>query len=189
MHTVELNRGAYIYRPADTPARVYELVSGVVKVGTYSEAGAERVYDVLRPGEVFGNLQYLSQHFSEFARCLTPVIIRSYPLSAFRHAVTHYPDVAEWFHVQVFTRWSRIERRLSAVCTEPILPRLISLQAELAQELRDARGRTASPFDLLTQQDVADLIGTTRQTVAALQSPRKPLRVAMVVGHSGTLEK
>lgn len=184
MQTVELRSGTYVYRPADASVRVYEFVSGVVKVGAYSEAGAEWVCDVLRPGEVFGNLQPLAHRPNGFARCLTPVVLRSYPLTVFQHAITHCPTMVAWFHAQAFTRWSRMERRLLGICTEPILTRLINLQVELGQPLRDARGRVVNPFDLLTQQDIADLIGATRQTVAALQSPCKPVRVKPTVGHS-----
>jgi CRP-like cAMP-binding protein len=47
---------------------IYEIVSGAVKLGSYSEHGEEFVHDILHKGDFFGNLRYLNGQFFEFSK-------------------------------------------------------------------------------------------------------------------------
>jgi CRP-like cAMP-binding protein len=153
-------RGIYLYQPPVKFTPIYEIVSGLVKIGTYSSDGKEVCFDILGPGDFFGNLRYLEGQFFEFSKSLTNVELRIYEHDFFRTLIVHEPAVSEWFNHQVVKRWCRAEDRLFAIRDQ------------------DARGKiqkvltgfqSIRPEDYhryITYQDLADLTGLTRQTVS-----------------------
>ncbi len=155
--------GAYVYRPLDQPTSIYIISAGTVKIGGYSPEGREVVYDTAGPGDFFGNLKYLGNRggFQEFVRTLTEVEVDTFDLVALKRALTIQPSVQEWFTRLMVKRWSRCEARLYRISALRPLERLRYVLRELeADEARAA--------ELLTQSDLANLTGLTRQTVAKL---------------------
>lgn len=163
---LELNKDLLLYQPPQRITPIYELVKGVVKIGTYSRDGEEICYDVLKPGDFFGNLQYLNGQFSEFAKTLTPVVLRSYDVDFFKKITTQIPDVASWFSYQLVSRWCRAEDRLFAVRSLSAQEKVQRILKQFQEQIEDGTGKNHSLVNLLTLQDMADLTGMTRQTVS-----------------------
>lgn len=164
--SLEAEKGTLLYQPPQRITPIYELVKGAVKIGTYSPQGEEICYDLLRPGDFFGNLQYLNGQFSEFARTLTPVILRSYEQPFFKKITTHIPEISEWFSYKLVSRWCMAEDRLYAVRSMDAREKVQRIIKQFQGNLEDATGKNQLVFDLLTMQDLADLTGMTRQTVS-----------------------
>jgi CRP-like cAMP-binding protein len=59
-----MRKNTYIYKPPNERF-IYEIVSGAVKLGSYSEHGEEFVHDILHK-DFFGNLRYLNGQFFDF---------------------------------------------------------------------------------------------------------------------------
>ena len=53
--TQTFKKGAYIYQPPANQGYVYEIVTGAVKLGSYTETGTEFVHDIIHTGDYFGN--------------------------------------------------------------------------------------------------------------------------------------
>lgn len=164
----EFEKGEYIYLPNSPQNYIYLIESGVVKIGSYANNGEKVIYDVLTPSETFGNLNYLGENvpFFEFAQAISGAKTSVYELKFFKNIIVHDPLVSEWFNVTVVGRWSKAETRLLYMTRGNIEARLENLQKELSHEVIDKRGIPHNVFGLLSQQDIADLTGTTRQTVA-----------------------
>ncbi len=164
-----LERGQYLYQPTDRLDTLYVVERGALKVGSYSPRGKEVTYDVLTRGELVGNLQYLSDNtFSEFARALTSVRVILHPVHTFKKLVQQNIHLADEFHQMVVRRWCRAETRLFHVASLPPTQRVIKLLKQYPLPVADADGRSHAVRDLLTQQDIADLCGLTRQTTARI---------------------
>ncbi|AQG79522.1 Crp/Fnr family transcriptional regulator [Spirosoma montaniterrae] len=162
-----LERGDYIYKPGDDAPYVYLLEKGVVKIGSLGPLGERVVYDVLRPGEVFGDLDYLDEvEFFEFAQAATSLSIVVVQLSFFRHIIIHDPVVAEWFNETIVRRWYKAEMRLLHRAHETVENRLYRLKEQHIQVVKDADGLAHQVLQLLSHQEIADLVGATRQTVS-----------------------
>ncbi len=155
--------GTYIYRPVDQMSSIYIVSAGMVKIGMYSPEGREVVYDTAGPGDFFGNLKYLgnSGGFQEFVRTLTEVDVDTLDLSTFKRVLATQPGVQEWFSRLMVKRWSRSEARLYRISALRPLERLRHV-------LREVDADDARAAELLTQSDLANLTGLTRQTVAKL---------------------
>lgn len=164
--TVEFEKGVLLYQPPQRITPIYEIVKGAVRIGTYSPSGMEVCYDILKPGEFFGNLRYLNGQFSEFAKSLSSVILREYDPDFFKKIIVFEPSISEWFNIQVVKRWSRAEDRLFAVRSLNASDKVRRILSDFQGLLEDASGRSFNLMKLVTLQDIADLTGLTRQTVS-----------------------
>lgn len=162
-------RGEYLYRPTDRVDTLFIVQQGVVKVGSYSAKGQEVAYDVLTPGELAGNLHYLPGNtFSEYARALTSVCVTTYAVGAFKQTVCHNNQWLEKFQQLMTRRWCRAETRLFHIASQSASQRVAHLLEQYAPSVQDAEGNFCFVRDLLTQQDIADLCGLTRQTTSRI---------------------
>lgn len=166
LETVQLEKGHLIYQPPNRITPIFEIVSGVVKIGSYSPDGEEVCYDILRPGDFFGNFQYLNGQFSEFAKSLTPAELRVYDVDFFKQLVTNTPTLAEWFFKVLVSRWCRVEERLFAIRSLTPQEKVRKILPYFQVQILDASGKLFSLREVVTLQDIADLTGLTRQTVS-----------------------
>ena len=163
---LEIEKGELLYQPPQRITPIYEIVKGAIRIGSYSPNGEEICFDILKPGDFFGNLQYLNGQFSEFAKSLTPVVLRSYDLAFFKKITTQIPTVSEWFSHKLVSRWCRAEDRLFAVRSLNAQEKVQRILKQFQEHIEDGTGRKHSIVNLLTLQDMADLTGMTRQTVS-----------------------
>ena len=161
-------KGTVVYQPGDEPTHIHLIEKGVVKIGSYSADGDRVVYDVLQPGEFFGDLRYLgnSVEFFEFAKAVTSVSVLAIDLLFFKRMVVHEPVLSDWFNSCVIRRWWKAETRLLHMTRGDIEARLDNLRKEYDKDIRDGEGRRHNVLSLLSHQTIADLTGTTRQTVS-----------------------
>lgn len=164
----KFDKGIYVYQPGDEQTHIHLIEKGIVKIGSYSPDGERVVYDVLQPGEFFGDLNYLGNgiEFFEFAKTITSITVLSITLPFFRHAIVHDPALSEWFNGNVVRRWWKAETRLLHMTRGDIDARLNNLRKEYDKAIHDSEGRQHNVFDLLSHQTIADLTGSTRQTVS-----------------------
>ncbi|MEO0331480.1 MAG: Crp/Fnr family transcriptional regulator [Bacteroidota bacterium] len=163
------HRGEFIYLPTDRLDRLFILNQGAVKLGSYSSKGTEVTYDIVYPGEFFGNLQYLPGNvFSEFAKALSPVEVYSYSTPLFKELIQQNTRVAERFHEVMVRRWCRAEAKLLANASLSPTNRVQQLLQQYQQKVTTDTRKSVPIHALLTQKDIANLTGLTRQTVAQI---------------------
>ncbi|ERM84526.1 hypothetical protein P872_24210 [Rhodonellum psychrophilum GCM71 = DSM 17998] len=161
-------KGEYIYMPPTKPNEVFQMVSGVVKIGSYTIDGDEVCYDFLFRQEVFGNLSYLNGQFFEFAKAVTDCELTTYDLSFYKKIIVHDHLVSEWFNRMVVSRWCKVETKLFKICTLSPMDRILSLFQEMDQKIEDSNGKFIHLPSLMTDLEISQLTGLTRQTVAKL---------------------
>lgn len=172
---LEIEKGAFLYRPPQRITPIFEIVAGVVKIGTYSAEGEEVCYDILKPGDFFGNLQFLNGQFSEFSKALCSVKLRVYEHSFFMKLTKEVPEFGEWFNFQLVSRWCRAEDRLFAVRSMDASEKVSRILPHFQEWVEDNRGKKVQLLKLCTYQDIADLTGLTRQTVSKVLNPKTEL--------------
>lgn len=164
---VIVRKNEYVYHTLMKRQSIYEIVEGSVKLGSYSDIGDEFVYDVLYHGDFFGNLQYLNDQFYEFSKTLVDTRIRVYDLSFFKSIVVKEPSIAEWFMAYLVKRWSGAEKKLKKINEKGTSGKISFLKSQFNILVRDVHQKEYVLFDLLTQKDLGDLVGATRQTIAS----------------------
>ena len=163
------DRGDYLYLPTDRLETLFVVSQGGVKVGSYSATGREVTYDLLTQDDLIGNLHYLPNNtFSEYAKAVTKVRVTTYPVRAFKEKLRSNAQLMDAFQQMIIRRWCRAEARLFYIASLDSTQRVIRLLEQYTQQITDADGCLHSIQDLLTQQDIADLCGLTRQTTSRI---------------------
>jgi CRP-like cAMP-binding protein len=159
-------RGAPIYLPADEADGVLLLTAGRAKICGVSADGKQSILAFIEPGELFGELAIFQggrrEEYAEAAETSTVLLI---PADEMRRLVERHSDVAMGVTKLIGLRRRRIERRLKYLLFRSNRERLVHLLLELAEQY----GRRTAEGVLLTiklsHQDLANVIGSTRETV------------------------
>jgi CRP/FNR family transcriptional regulator len=162
----EVRRKEVLYLPGDAGDRIYLLKRGVVKISGLLDDGREVILALLKRGEVFGEEAVLGEvrrdHMAEaYEDALLCIINRP----DFMEVMRRYPDMA--FKVTKLLGWRlhTFRSRVEILLFKGAPARLAHALLELAEEhgVRDARG-ILLPLKL-SQTDLANLIGVTRESV------------------------
>ncbi len=156
-----------IYFPGESNLPIFEILSGGVLLGYYTEEGEEITHEILVKYDYFGNLKNYQSGMSEFAKALIDTTVVVYNHSYFNTLVGSDIIISGWFNKYLSRRWSDIEVRLLKINSQKVVDNLVYLYRNLNKKVKDAHGREFLIFDLLTKKEIADLIGCTRQTVAS----------------------
>ncbi|PQJ71816.1 Crp/Fnr family transcriptional regulator [Polaribacter butkevichii] len=165
---IDVKKNGYIYLPPNKDNYIYEVLTGAVKLGGYSENGDSYVYEILPSMEFFGNLKYLNGQFQEYAKALVDSKIRLYNLDFFKTIIVTNPIITNWFISYLVKRWCSAELKLKNIKEKQIEERITALQKQLNIEIIDTKGTPFLLFNVLSKKDMGDLIGVTRQTVASI---------------------
>jgi len=162
----EHTRGETVFEPTKQPRSVYLLERGLVRIYRLSPQGDEATLGYVRPGEVFGELgAFSSQPRESFAQAVRPSHVLRVPREELRRILDEHPRIALCVTKQIGNRFKRIESRVESLVFRNLRSRVSHILLELAEDFgRDEAG--AQLIDLsLSQQDVATLVGATRQSV------------------------
>jgi CRP-like cAMP-binding protein len=159
-------RGETVFEPTPHPQSVYLLERGMVRIYRLSAHGDEATLGYVRPGEVFGELGAFSDQPREsFAKAVRSSRVWRIPRAELRRVLDSHPRIALCVTVQIGNRFRRIESRVEKLVLHDLRSRIVHILLELAEDFgRDEAG--ARLIDLpLSQQDIAMLVGATRQSV------------------------
>jgi CRP/FNR family transcriptional regulator, cyclic AMP receptor protein len=160
---------APVYLPADQADSVLLLAEGRVKLCHLTPDGKQSILAFIDPGELFGELSLIADgtrdEYAETVEASTIVLI---PGEAMQKLLEQRPDVTLGITKLIGLRRRRIERRLKNLLFRSNRERLTHLLLELVEQYgrQTADGvRLALP---LSHQELANIIGSTRETVTVL---------------------
>ena len=162
-------RGEPIYLPSDSADSALVLAEGRVKIGSITSDGKQTILAFIEPGEMFGELSVLDggprEEFAEAAEKSTVILL---PSDVVQDLVEANPMVAVGVTKLIGLRRRRIERRLRSLLFRSNRQRLVSLLLELAEQYGEANGSGVNLKIKLSHQDIASIIGSTRETVTVV---------------------
>lgn len=159
-------RGEPIFHQGSIGSVLYIIVAGQVRIYTVGEAGQELSVTIFRAGEFFGELALLDgqpRSASAVAMCHTTTLLLH--RSAFLAAVQAHPPIAVAVLEALASRLRRSTSNADALGTSSAPLRVVRQLVALGERYGVPDGQ-ATRIDLhLTQDDLASLAGTTRETV------------------------
>ena len=167
--------GAVIYRPGDPADRVYLVKGGRVRLLRQGRGGRRSLLAVLRRGDLFGDLlRPQGALMEELAVASGATQVWSIGSSDFRAVLESRPGLAVDLIRAMNERMQQMRRRLLGLTFKEVPPRL----ADLLLMLGEAHGDCCThggEIDLrvVTQQDLADLLGASRSFVSTLVNDLK----------------
>jgi len=169
----EAKPGEFIYFEAFQHNQIYFIKEGHIRMGYLDDAGTRITKDILGPGDFFGQITLERTNLNgEFAQAFkSSVSLCSFTIDHFNNLLNNRPDMAVKYSKLIGLRMKRFENRLINILHKDVKSRLIAF---LQQLLHDAvKPRIISEFQVfipnyLTHEEIAHLIGTSRQTVTTL---------------------
>ncbi len=161
-------RGRVFYRPEDPGERLFLLRQGRVQLYRISPEGKKLVIATLGPGALFGEIALLGQQMhSAFAEAMEDCSIMVMSRADLERLMLNDPAIGRRILALTRKRLSDAEARLEDMAFKGIPARLASLLLRLAA---DQGGNTITG---MTHQDLAETIGTYRETATQVLNDLK----------------
>ncbi len=160
----------FIFMPDEPADQLYLLIKGRVKTGTFSQDGREVIKEILQPEMLFGDLALAGEtKRSEFAQALhDEVEYLSIRISDFQQLMQQNQRLVFACLQHLTHRLQRVEERLAKLVLKDARERIIEFLVETAGKEGRRVGYETLLKHHLTQQDIANLTGTSRQTVTSV---------------------
>jgi CRP/FNR family cyclic AMP-dependent transcriptional regulator len=159
-----------IYTEGDTADRLYIIVSGAVKLSRTSLSG-RTVLTILGPQEAFG----MSSVFDPGPRMASATALSEVRAATLDHRtirtmIPKYPHLAEQFLQILARRVKRANDELTDLVFTDGTGRVAKRLLELAQRIGTPEADTLRVAHNLTQVEIAQLAGVSRETVSKAMS-------------------
>lgn len=164
-------RGKIFYRPEDASEVLFILKKGRVQLYWLSPEGKKFTVATLGPGTIFGEMGIIGQGMhSKFAEALEDCLLCVMSRHDVERLILSKPAVALRFMQVMADRLNKAEARLEDMAFKGIPARLAALLLRLRQE----QGNSIHGF---THQDLAEAIGTYRETATQTLNDFKARRL------------
>ncbi len=164
----EVKKRQPLYLPGDPSSSVYLLKRGRVKIANTAANGKEVTFDILEAGDVFGELDVLEDApRSTSAETLDDALICVIPRKDFDQYLAMHPSVMFKLTKLIGLRLKKIQSRVEDLVFREVPARLADLLLKLSQSDGVVDGQGVRLKAKLTHQEMANLIGCSRETVSA----------------------
>lgn len=163
----EFKRGTLIYVPSDLGDCVLVLSSGRVKIFHNTQDGKQAVLALIDPGELFGELALVEPtHRDESAEAMELSTVVVIPTEEIQRLMDEHPKLSLGLNKLLGLRVQRFNRRLKSLLFRSNRERVVHLLFDLAEKYgKYARDGSLAIGIRLSHQELASIIGSTRETV------------------------
>lgn len=178
-------KNTIVVEKGDDAASMYIILSGSVKVFIADNEGKEIILNILEPGEYFGELALLGKP----ERTASVIALEDSKMlmitkTAFTECLNRNPEIALNLIGGLVCRINSLIQKVSDLGLKDVYGRITSLLGQRAQ-LENGKLVTGR----LTQQQIANEVGSTRETVTRILKELKIGGYLSVTGGQYTLEK
>jgi CRP-like cAMP-binding protein len=162
-----LRRKAELFLKGQNADALYFIERGLIKLDRPADGDRCVTLDLCAAGDLLGEESLTPQQaYQTQAEALTPLAVFRIPSNQALEAAAANPLLAMFLLEATLRRKQAIERRLELVAAHDVERRILLCLADLsARGEREDNGASSLP---LTQRDVANLIGATRETTSLM---------------------
>lgn len=165
----EVAAGTIFYSPDDAAEVLFILKKGRVKLYQLTPDGRALTMHIYEAGSIFGEMALLGQGMhSSFAQAMTPCMLCLMSRDHVQRLLFGDPRIAMRIAEALGARLVSVENRLFDFAFRRVPERLARLLLQLAQPHRALLSFTQRMEVRYTHEELADMIGTTRETVTKL---------------------
>jgi CRP/FNR family transcriptional regulator len=161
-------RNDHLFTPGDPARFVYFVLAGRVKIVRSLSSGAETIVGIRKPGDIVGEFDWMPAHgrHETTASVLDPGKVAILEATTFERLLLADVLLAGAFARGLARRLDALEIELTELAGKSVPGRLVDLLGRLGYEhgVREPDGTLRIGINL-THQDLADLIGTSRETL------------------------
>ncbi|MGZ8690808.1 MAG: Crp/Fnr family transcriptional regulator [Aeromicrobium sp.] len=163
---VDVPRGHIFFSKGEVGDRMYVIIAGKVKVGGLSRDGRESMFTVRGPSDSFGELSVFDPG-PRMSTAIALTTVRAAPVggAVLRAWIADHPAVADRLLRVLARRLRRTDDTLSDLIFTDVSGRLAKQLLQLAQQFGVQEDGALRVTHDLTQEELAHLVGTSRETV------------------------
>ena len=166
METVRFPRGTTIFEEGEPGDRLYIITAGKIKLARHAPDGRENLLTIMGPSDMFGELSIFDPGpRTSSAVCVTEVQAATMNSEMLKQWVADHPAIAQ----QLLRVLARRLRRTNASLADLIFPdvpgRVAKTLLQLANRFGVQEGGSLRVNHDLTQEEIAQLVGASRETV------------------------
>jgi CRP/FNR family cyclic AMP-dependent transcriptional regulator len=163
---VDTPRGTVLFSEGDPGDSLYIVVSGKVKLGRRSSDGRENLVAVMGPSDQFGELSLFDPGpRTATAVAVTDTRVAVLPKEALVQWVSDRPQIALQLMRVIARRLRRTNTMLADLIFVDVPGRVAKQLLQLAQRFGSVDGGQLRVTHDLTQEELAQLVGASRETV------------------------
>ena len=180
--------GALLYLEKQNPRGVFILCAGEVKLSISSSAGKTLILRIAKPGEILGLMAVLANSSYEVtAETLHPCQLAFIRRDDFLRLLAKHPELHHGVARQLTTLYSGACEQLRTVGLSASAPEKVArLLLDWAAEGKPTKSGTQIKVPL-THEEIAEFVGTTRETVTRTLSEFKSKRLVVLQGSTLTI--
>ncbi len=160
--------GDFLYTPGDAANCIFAVDSGRVKIVRTNASGSESIVGIRNPGDLFGELTWINggAHRTTSAIALDPGTVSRLDAAVFERRLRDDVELSASFVRGMSLRLAAVERELTELAGKSVPGRLVDTLGRLAADhgVREHNGTLRIALSL-THKDLADIIGTSRETL------------------------
>lgn len=178
--------GAVLFAEGQAPRGVFILCRGRVKLSITSREGKVLILKLAEPGDVLGlNATLLSKPYEATAETLYASQLDYIPRQDFQRFLKQYGEVCLQAATHVGKSCESAYEQIRSLGLSHSAPEKL---AKLLLELTANEGKPANSVKLgLTHEEIAQLIGSSRETVTRLFSDLRKRKIAQLKGATLTI--
>jgi CRP/FNR family transcriptional regulator, cyclic AMP receptor protein len=159
---------SHVFLQGDPLENVYFIYDGKIKVYKSDINGREQIVAIMKKGEMFPHVGFFRKgDYPAFAEVLEPSILIAVPISQFENVLIENPELCiKVFKVlgeKIIDLQDRLEEQILNNTYEQIIKLLVRLAQNHGKKLEDNTIWLEAEF---TNKDLANMIGTTRETIS-----------------------
>ena len=166
METVRFPRGTTIFDEGEPGDRLYIITSGKIKLARHAPDVRENLLTVMGPSDMFGELSIFDPGpRTSSAVCVTEVTAATMNSEMLKQWVADHPSIAQQLLRVLARRLRRTNANLADLIFTDVPGRVAKTLLQLANRFGVQEGGALRVNHDLTQEEIAQLVGASRETV------------------------
>lgn len=182
------NKNSHIFMQGEPLENVYFINDGKIKIYKSDINGREQIVNILKKGEMFPHVGFFRKGgYPAFAEALEPSNLAVIPISQFEKVLVQNPELSIKVFKVLGEKIVDFQERLEAQVLNNTYEQIIKLLLRLANHdgIKQPNGTILLKIDL-TNRDLANMIGTTRETISRTLTKLKKDNIIQT-DHEGNL--
>jgi CRP/FNR family cyclic AMP-dependent transcriptional regulator len=160
-------KNTVLIHEGDVADSLYVVESGRVKVYCSDKSGKDFVLNILEDGDYFGELALLDDDKrSASVRAMDPTKVRIIYKEDFKAILDLHPNITRILNKNLTRRIRKLTNDVKSLALQDVYGRVVKVLTNLAQPA--AEDGSMRIHEKLTQQEIADRVGSSREMVARI---------------------
>ncbi|CUS89387.1 CRP/FNR family transcriptional regulator, anaerobic regulatory protein [Candidatus Kryptonium thompsonii] len=179
------SKGSVILMEDEIGSALFIIIDGKVKVSRLDETGKEVILSILGPGEVFGEMSLLDgMQRSATVSALTDTEVLIIYRDDFLNLLNKHPQIAISLLKELTQRLRKADMQIKSLSLKDAQGRVGCVLIMLADDFGKMYKGHVIVEGLPTQQDLANMAGTLRETVSRILSKFEKMGLIKIEGRN-----